>query len=356
MEKDVTIKNPIFPKEDIFLEHLNHNNDPLKNEDFSIDTFDKFFNEEESIKKPKKSINLPIECSPISNRNNNKFNDKIINGGKEKLFSLNNIFKDNNNENAPEINQMKKQLFNTLQNIESNEDLKKKKLILNRESAKKSRLKKKQYIENLEKEFVLLREELIKIKSLRNLNNKNNLDNTSENFSNNNNIIENIIYHNKNMFNIDMNSSFNVNNHKDKEFLSLKKEEFNIISNNLEKDSNVVNSYINKQKKILQNLLIKQIDIITPLTLKDFQNKFLKLEEIKKDDTISIIKNKINNNLEAIIELYDINIEEKNNKKNINKKFSKGNNIYNFYNDLKKYVEQYELLYNNIDNFIIQLK
>jgi hypothetical protein len=138
--------------------------------------------------------------------------------------------------------------------------------------------------------------------------------------------------------------------------LSLKKEEFNIISNNLEKDSNVVNSYINKQKKILQNLLIKQIDIITPLTLKDFQNKFLKLEEIKKDDTISIIKNKINNNLEAIIELYDINIEEKNNKKNINKKFSKGNNIYNFYNDLKKYVEQYELLYNNIDNFIIQLK
>ena len=95
---------------------------------------------------------------------------------------------------------------------------------MNRESAKKSRLKKKQYIENLEKEFVLLREELIKIKSLRNLNNKNNLDNTSENFSNNNNIIENIIYHNKNMFNIDMNSSFNVNNHKDKEFLSLKKE------------------------------------------------------------------------------------------------------------------------------------
>ena len=82
----------------------------------------------------------------------------------------------------------------------------------------------------------------------------------------------------------------------------------------------------------------------------------MKLEEIKKDDTISIIKNKINNNLEAIIELYDINIEEKNNKKNINKKFSKGNNIYNFYNDLKKYVEQYELLYNNIDNFIIQLK
>ena len=55
-----------------------HIHKPLKNEDFSIDTFDKFFNEEESIKKPKKSINLPIECSPISYRTNNKFNDKII--------------------------------------------------------------------------------------------------------------------------------------------------------------------------------------------------------------------------------------------------------------------------------------
>ena len=75
---------------------------------------------------------------------------------------MNNIFKDNNNENAPEINQMKKQLFNTLQNIESNEDLKKKKLILNRESAKKSRLKKKQYIENLTNGIKINRMKLIK--------------------------------------------------------------------------------------------------------------------------------------------------------------------------------------------------
>ena len=225
---------------------------------------------------------------------------------------------------------------------------------MNRESAKKSRLKKKKYIENLEKEFLILKEELIRLKSYENLNNKNNPEIINERSSNNN-IIENIISNNKNKFNYDMELKFNINNHKDKEIASLinqlKKEEFKIISNNLEKDTKVVNNFINKQKKILQNLLVKQIDLMTPVSIKDFQNKFLKLEEIKKDDSISVIKNKINKNLEAIIELYDINVKENQDNKNMNPKNTKGFNIYIFYNSLKSYIEQYELIYNKIDNY-----
>ena len=221
---------------------------------------------------------------------------------------------------------------------------------MNRESAKKSRLKKKKYIENLEKEYLILKEELIRIKSLDNLNSKNNLEIMNEGYSNNN-LVESIISQNKNIINGDMNLNFNINCHKDKEILSLKKEEFSIISNNLEKDPKHINDFINKQKKILQNLLVKQIELLTPLYIKDFQNKFLKLEEIKKDDSISVIKNKTNNILEAIIELYDIDIKDDKSDKNLSSKNSKGYNIYIFYNSLKSYIEQYEFIFNQLNNY-----
>lgn len=354
MEKDESKKDLLFPKEDIFLEHLNHNNNPLKNEEFikgSLETFDKFFSEEETIKNSNKNINQSIDYSPVSYGNNCfNFNEKFFNGGKEKNISSKEFIKDKINENNTETIKPKTQLFNTLQESEMITDLKKRKLIMNRESAKKSRLKKKKYIENLEKEYFILKEELIRLNSLENQNNKNNSDIINEGNSNNN-IIENIIEHNKNIINFDMDLKFNINNHKDKEIVSLKKEEFKIISNNLEKDTKVINNYINKQKKILQNLLVKQIDIMTPISIKDFQNKFLKLEEIKKDDSISVIKNKINHNLEAIIELYDINVNENKDNININSKNSKGFNIYIFYNSLKSYIEQYEFIYNQIDNY-----
>ena len=354
MEKDESKKDLIFPKEDIFLEHLNHNNNPLKNEEFikgSLETFDKFFNEEETIKNSNKNVNQSIDYSCASYGNNCfNFNEKLVNGGKEKNISLKEFSKDKINENNTEAIKAKTQLFNTLQESEMITDLKKRKLIMNRESAKKSRLKKKKYIENLEKEYLILKEELIRLKSLENLNNKNNSEIINEGNTNNN-IIENIISNNKNMINFDMELKFNINNHKGKEIVNLKKEEFRIISNNLEKDNKVLNNYINNQKKILQNLLVKQIDLMTPISIKDFQNKFLKLEEIKKDDSISIIKNKINQNLEAIIELYDINVKENRDNKNLSSKNSKGINIYIFYNSLKSYIEQYEFIYNQIDNY-----
>ena len=349
MIKDGAIKGQIIQEEDIFLEHLNNKNNPLKNEEFikgSLETFDKFFSEEEIIKTNKKPVNLSIEYSPISNKSDfHKIKEKIINGGKEKIFPFNMNLK---NEKNVEMNQMKKQIFNTLQSYEPVEDLKKKKLFLNRESAKRSRLKKKQYIENLEKEFMFLKEEIIRLKNC-----KNNIEITNNSVSNNN-IFKNSIMNNKMIPNIDINLGLNINTHKDKEILNLKKQELHIISNNLEKDTRTVNSYINKQKKLLQNLLIKQIDIITPVKIKNFQNKFLKLEEIKNDDNISVIKNKINKNLESIIELYDIDTTNNNQETNQFKYKSKGNNIYNFYNDLKSYIEQYEFIYNKIENLIEQ--
>ena len=353
MEKDESKKDLIFPKEDIFLEHLNHNNNPLKNEEFikgSLETFDKFFSEEETINTSNKIVNKSIDYSPLLFRKNClNFNEKIVNGGKDK-DNLKPFINDKINDNNSEILKSKTQLFNTQQESEMNNDLKKRKLIMNRESAKKSRLKKKKYIENLEKEYLILKEELIRIKSLDNLNSKNNLEIMNERYSNNN-LVESIISHNKNIINGDMNLNFNINCHKDKEILSLKKEEFSIISNNLEKDPKHINDFINKQKKILQNLLVKQIELLTPLYIKDFQNKFLKLAEIKKDDSVSVIKNKTNNILEAIIELYDIDIKDDKSDKNLSSKNSKGYNIYIFYNSLKSYIEQYEFIFNQLTNY-----
>ena len=339
MEK--TPENIIFAyKKDPILDLLNQNSNPLKNEDFikgSLDGFDKFFSEEENVRESKNPINSSVDYIPILNQNIvNKSDEKIINGGKDKIHIYDMNAKGTIHEKNKEKNQTKKQIFNTLQN-DKFEDLKKKKLILNRESAKRSRLKKKNYIENLEKEYLILKEEIMRLKSSQNILCKNTKEILNDSIPSNN-IIENIKINNI------------INNPKDKEIMRLKKDELNIISNNLGKDSKTINNYINKQKKLLHNCLIRQIDIMVPLEIKYFQNKFLKMDEIKKDDSISIIKNKITRNLEVIKDLYDIEIIPVTDKNNSLKNDSKGNNIFNFYKYLKSYVEQYELIYNKIDN------
>ena len=217
------------------------------------------------------------------------------------------------------------------------EDLRKKKLIMNRESAKKSRLKKKKYIENLEKEFIILKEELIRLKSNQNSNNFDKYNND--------------LYSNKVIDNIIKNQNINVNlNNKEKEIFDLKKEEQYIIGNNLEKnEEELINKYIIKQKKVIPYLLVKQINIMTPNRIKAFENKFLKLQTFEVDDSIEVIKNKINSNLSTIIELYDIDENTKNN--NICKKnTSMSYQLYDFYNNLKDYVNQYDILFNKIND------
>ena len=362
------MKNPNFLKEDIFLDYLIYNNNPLTNEDFikpKLETFDKFFDEEESTQKlnisPNKlnsKISLP-QNSPFNNFSNLPEKLKIINGAEEKNILENNTKMNNNLNNNNDINLgqnnlyecncMKKHLlFNTIHDQNLNiEELKKRKLIMNRESAKKSRLKKKKYVENLEKEFIVLKEELIRIKSSKNINN-------SDKFINDlysNNIIENFLKNEKKN-NIDLNLNLNK---KEKEIFELKREEMNIISNNLEKNPDKIKSFTNKQKNVLEYLLVKQIDSMTPIKIKNFQNKFLKLETFEIDDNINIIKNKIEKNINTLIELYDI--DENNCKNNINKNniiINKNKSIsyqlYDFYNSLKAYVDQYYNIFNKIEN------
>ncbi len=333
------VKNPNFLKEDIFLDYLVYNNNPLTNEEFiepKLESFDKFFNEEENSLKSNILSNKSYSqiYSSFQNNNNNLEKNKIMNGAEDKIIIDN---KRNNNLNLIESNEENneiKKLFNI-------EDSRAKKLIMNRESAKKSRLKKKKYIQNLEKEYVILKEEIIRSKS--NINSNNN-----DKFMNNlysNKIIENIMKNKSNS--IDLN--LNLNN-KEKEIFELKNQEKEIITKNLEKDKESVKIYVKKQKSVLEYLLVKQIDIMTPIRIKTFQNKFLKLENFDTDDNINIIKNKIESNLNTIIELYDI--DENNCKKNkiCNKNTSMSYQLYDFYSNLKKYINQYDLIFNKIEN------
>ena len=333
------VKNPNFLKEDICLDYLVYNNNPLTNEEFiepKLESFDKFFNEEENSLKSNILSNKSYSqiYSSFQNNNNNLEKNKIMNGAEDKIIIDN---KRNNNLNLIESNEENneiKKLFNI-------EDSRAKKLIMNRESAKKSRLKKKKYIQNLEKEYVILKEEIIRAKS--NINSNNN-----DKFMNNlysNKIIENIMKNKSNS--IDLN--LNLNN-KEKEIFELKNQEKEIITKNLEKDKESVKIYVKKQKSVLEYLLVKQIDIMTPLRIKTFQNKFLKLENFDTDDNINIIKNKIESNLNTIIELYDI--DENNCKKNkiCNKNTSMSYQLYDFYSNLKKYINQYDLIFNKIEN------
>ena len=341
-----TVKNPNFLKEDIFLDYLENNNNPLTNEGFiepKMEIFDKFFNEEENSQKSNMLSNKSYSQmhSPFINYINNSEKKKIINGGQEKN-NIDNKINTNLNpiENFEDNNGMKKQLFNINTKLFNIEDLRKKKLIMNRESAKKSRLKKKKYVQNLEKEYTFLKEEMIRLKSSKYVTNIN--SNNNEKYSINlcsNKIIDNIVKNQNNNININLNL-----NNKEKEIFDLKNQEKEIIVNNLEKNEEIVKNYKKIQKNVLEYLLVKQIDAMTPTRIKTFQNKFLKLANFDIDDNISVIKNKINNNINMIMELYDIDVINcKNNKNN-----SMSYKLYEFYCNLKEYIEQYDLIFNKI--------
>jgi hypothetical protein len=256
----------------------------------------------------------------------------------------------NDSENINKDNYKKQNLFSTFPKDETEinvEDIKKKKLLMNRQSAKKSRLKKKNYIENLEKQYNLMKEEYIRIIESNKLKNA-----------------DNLITKNNNNINIDnniRNNEINVNkilleSKKGKAF-KLNKSDKNKITNDLLKseESGINNiKTINEQKKLLSYLLINQIDIMTPINIKAFQSKFLKLQILDADDSIDIIKNKINMNLNTIIELYGI--EGENNIPNINicnKKKSMAYKLFTFYRDINLLVNHFEKIYslcNDIGN------
>ena len=183
MNNSNQIKNPIVIKGDIFSDYLNCNSfhNSLSKKDFAKpdnESFNKFFNNDENSIKSLNSLN--DSCGQILTKQITHHN--LI----ENLFPTNRFdflkSTKEKNKNELSINNKddikKKNLFCALVKEPTVEDKKQKKLIMNRESAKKSRLKRKNYIENLEKQYILLKEEFIKIREEQKLNSSmNNLNN-----------------------------------------------------------------------------------------------------------------------------------------------------------------------------------
>ena len=329
--------------QDIFREFLNFNNfhNEILNEDFpkhSFDSFDKFnSNDEYSMK----SLNSLNNITKSNNLNKSQMNELKIPTPKKimHLMNINNLNFENltkiNLNGKNEINPIKeikdikpnnqflsqKIEFNSLQTSEQvDNEIKQKKLLINRESAKKSRLKRKIYIENLEKQYLILKTEYIKIIEKQKLNQG---------------YINNSILKNEHF----------IDDNKINPNLKIGKENVLYDFKKLQEDNiQINNDCLNKQKKIMENILINQIDMMTPINIKLLQHKFLKLNKIDNNDNFQTIKNKINSNIEMIKELYDIN----ENDIDINKK-SKGYKLFDFYSNVAKLLNKYEVICTNID-------
>ena len=329
--------------QDIFREFLNFNNfhNEILNEDFpkhSFDSFDKFNSNDEysmrslnSVNNITKSNNLnksqmnelkiptPKKIMHLMNINNLNFENltKINLNGKNEINSIKEIkdIKPNNQFLSKKIE------FNSLQTSEQvDNEIKQKKLLINRESAKKSRLKRKIYIENLEKQYLILKTEYIKIIEKQKLNQG---------------YINNSILKNEHF----------IDDNKINPNLKIGKENVLYDFKKLQEDNiQINNDCLNKQKKIMENILINQIDMMTPINIKLLQHKFLKLNKIDNNDNFQTIKNKINSNIEMIKELYDINEIDI----DINKK-SKGYKLFDFYSNVAKLLIKYEVICTNID-------
>ena len=329
--------------QDIFREFLNFNNfhNEILNEDFpkhSFDSFDKFnSNDEYSMR----SLNSVNNITKSNNLNKSQMNELKIPTPKKimHLMNINNLNFENltkiNLNGKNEINPIKeikdikpnnqflskKIEFNSLQTSEQvDNEIKQKKLLINRESAKKSRLKRKIYIENLEKQYLILKTEYIKIIEKQKLNQG---------------YINNSILKNEHF----------IDDNKINPNLKIGKENVLYDFKKLQEDNiQINNDCLNKQKKIMENILINQIDMMTPINIKLLQHKFLKLNKIDNNDNFQTIKNKINSNIEMIKELYDIN----ENDIDINKK-SKGYKLFDFYSNVAKLLNKYEVICTNID-------
>ena len=252
----------------------------------------------------------------IREENNKDFlqlNDNLI---------QNSVFYESNNELTNDISSLKffnNNLSTQTKAVSLNENTKNdknekdiKKNILNKISARKSRQKKKEYIKYLE-------EELIKAKN-------NSLNKTINNNSN-------IDYINKKEID-DKNKSF-FNN-----IILIEKHGKEINKDGQKKKSNLMKEYEVLQKILLKEMLIRQINFFIPLKFQIFGEKYIKLLPICTDDSISVVKTKIIENLNKI--------------ENYNKNVSKGKikfltKFYETYQKIKNYFDTYQQLFN--ENF-----
>ena len=191
---------------------------------------------------------------------------------------------------------------------------------MNRLSAKKSRLKKKVYIKCLEDELEKMKNE---------------------------------VEQKRNFEKFYLSGISGQENGKGIEIISSDVQRYNILikqeNNLLEKsknDSDSMNEYINLQKQLLHDILIKIIEVSMPIKCKIFQHKYLKLQKFDNDDSLEVIINKINGNIEMLKELYDFDKQIKSSKKS--KSESMAYQLFNYYDNLKNYVTSFKIMYEAI--------
>jgi hypothetical protein len=219
--------------------------------------------------------------------------------------------------NENEIKQ-KKNIFET-HNENEKEIQKQKKLLMNRLSAKKSRLKKKVYIKYLEDELEKMKNEIEKKRNFE----KFYLPGVSK--QENGKTLE------------------TLSNDIQRYDILIKKE--HLFYEKAKNDNESIDDYVNLQKKLLHDILIKIIDVSMPIKCKIFQHKFLKLQKFENEDSINIIINKINCNIDMLKELYDFDkqlIIKKNKSESI------AQQLFIYYNNLKDYVISFKTIYDHI--------
>lgn len=149
-------------------------------------------------------------------------------------------------------------------------------LLINRISARKSRLKKKQYIKCLEEEVARLKNQII--------------------------LSEKTGQENKNLGGLNLNVE--KTEEKNELFLNkiilLEKQENEVKKEGQKKRVNIINQHEVLQKSILREMLVKQIHLFLPLKYIIFGEKFIKLVKINEDDSLSVIISKIDENLKKI--------------------------------------------------------
>ncbi len=190
------------------------------------------------------------------------------------------------------------------------------KLLMNRLSARKSRLKKKHYIKSLEEETARLKNEMILnekicIQNQNNGNNKNNININEDEYDEKNKLFLNKI-------------------------ILLEKQEKEVKKEGQKKRMNVMKQHEVLQKTILKEMLVKQIKNFLPLRYQIFGEKFIKLIQIYEDDSLSVIISKIDENVIKIKNY--LNIVPKRRIKLVIK-------FHEIYKKIKNYADSYQQLF-----------
>ena len=190
------------------------------------------------------------------------------------------------------------------------------KLLMNRLSARKSRLKKKKYIKCLEEETARLKNEILLKKNAIDISNNINLNLNKEENKKNNTFFTKLIL--------------------------MEQQEKEVKLKGQKSQSDIMKQYENLQKTLLREMLIRQIHCFVPLRLKILGEKSIKLIEANEDDEISVIINKINENIDKIKNY--MNVVPKKRVKSIIK-------LHEIYKKIKNFVDGYQQLYAESFNY-----